>query len=254
MVSEVEVVLPKSKVKADFLSPRKLIIFSKPKVGKTELVSKLEGALIVDLEEGSGFLDAVKYDVVKQARKNNRTILQELRALGNAIKAQNRPYKYIVVDTITKLEDIAAPLALSMYQKTPMGKNFSGDNILSLPNGGGYGYLREAFFKLLNEIYSWSDRTILLAHLKAKYIEKNGKEVIAAELDMTGKIRSITSADVDAIGLLYRESENKNVVSFKTSDDVICGARPVHLKNQEIVISESTPSGITAHWNKIYID
>ena len=42
--------LPTKKVPANFKSPRKLIMFSKPKVGKTILCSELQDSLIIDLE------------------------------------------------------------------------------------------------------------------------------------------------------------------------------------------------------------
>ena len=105
---------------------------------------------------------------------------------------------------------------------------------------------------LLNAIYKCADRVILLGHLKTTNIEKNGKEVSARELDLTGKIKSMVSADVDAIGLLYRGENNQNILSFKTTDDVICGARPVHLKDQEIVISELIDGKFITHWDKVF--
>jgi len=169
-----------------------------------------------------------------------------------AIIAAGRPYKYVTLDTLTKLEDLALPYALTLYKATPMGKGFTGVNVLDLPNGAGYKYLRDAMTNLLNAIYKCSDRVILLGHLKTTNIEKNGKEVSAKELDLTGKIKSMVSADVDAIGLLYRAENNQNILSFKTTDDVICGARPVHLKDQDIVISELIDGKFVTHWNKIY--
>jgi len=133
-----------------------------------------------------------------------------------------------------------------------MGKGFVGNNVLDLPNGAGYKYLRDAMTNLLNAIYKCADRVILLGHLKTTNIEKNGKEVSARELDLTGKIKSMVSADVDAIGLLYRGEDSKNILSFKTTDDVICGARPPHLKDQEIIISELVDGKFITHWDLIY--
>lgn len=242
---ETELVLPTKKVKASTKSPRKMIIFSKPKVGKTTALAALDDALILDTEKGTAFLDALKIEV---------NSLTDIKTIGEAIKAKGKPYKYIVVDTITKLEDMCQPLAIQLYMSTPMGKNFKGDNILSLPNGAGYQYLREAFFRMLAYIETLADRVIYLGHLKAKYIEKDGKEVTAAELDLTGKIKSMISADVDAIGLLYRDENGNNVLTFNTTDDVICGARPEHLKNKDIVLTETTDKGFKVNWNKIYVD
>jgi hypothetical protein len=240
-----ELVLPTKKVAAKSHSPRKLIIYSKPKVGKTSALAELPDALIIDLERGTDFLDAMKVQVAD---------LAELRKVGEAIIAAGKPYKYVVVDTITKLEEMCLPLALSMYRKTPMGKNFDGSNVLTLPNGAGYLYLREAIDSVVRYIETLADRIIYLGHIKLKSIEKNGKEVTASDLDLTGKIKSMMSADVDAIGMLYREG-NKNMLSFKTTDDIICGARPQHLKNQEVVLSEMDEKGnIKVNWDKVFID
>lgn len=238
-------VLPTKKVAAKSHSPRKLIIYSKPKVGKTSALAELDNALIIDLERGTDFLDAMKVNV---------TDLADLRKVGDAIIAGNRPYKYVVIDTITRLEDMCLPLALSMYKKTPMGKSFDGTNVLTLPNGAGYLYLREAIDSVVKYIDTLADRIIYLGHIKLKSIEKNGKEVMASDLDLTGKIKSMMSADVDAIGMLYREG-SKNMLSFKTTDDIICGARPQHLKNQEIMLSQIDDKGVvTTYWDKVFID
>ena len=135
-----------------------------------------------------------------------------------------------------------------------MGKNFDGTNVLTLPNGAGYLYLREAIDSVVKYLDTLSERIIYLGHIKLKSIEKNGKEVTASDLDLTGKIKSMMSADVDAIGMLYREG-SKNILSFKTTDDVICGARPKHLKNQEVVLSEIDEKGnVTVDWSKVFID
>jgi len=235
--------LPTSKTKATLTDPGKLIIYSKPKTGKTSLLAELDNNLIIDLENGTQYYDALKVSI---------NSVQELMDLIKAIIAAGKPYKYITLDTLTKLEDLALPYALTLYKQTPMGKSFTGANVLDLPNGAGYKYLRDAMTNLLNAIYKCADRVILLGHLKTTNIEKNGKEVSARELDLTGKIKSMVSADVDAIGLLYRGDDNKNILSFKTTDDVICGARPVHLKDQEIVISELVDGKFITHWDKVY--
>ena len=53
------IVLPKEKVKAKVENPRFLILFGKPKAGKTTLVAALDNNLIIDLEGGSEFLEAL---------------------------------------------------------------------------------------------------------------------------------------------------------------------------------------------------
>ena len=55
-----EIKLPTQKIKATQQSPKNLIIFAKPKVGKTSLLAELENCLILDLEEGSDYVNAMK--------------------------------------------------------------------------------------------------------------------------------------------------------------------------------------------------
>ena len=74
-----------------------------------------------------------------------------------------------------------------------------------------------------------------------------------SDLDLTGKIKRITSSQSDAIGYLYRKG-NQNVLSFRTTDEISCGARPDHLRNQDIVVSEMVDNKLTTYWDRVYID
>ena len=56
------IVLPTSRVAPSHKSPTNLIIFSKPKIGKTSLLSTLDNCLILDLEGGSKYLNAMKVE------------------------------------------------------------------------------------------------------------------------------------------------------------------------------------------------
>lgn len=236
--------LPTVKIAALCKSPRKLLIYSAPKMGKTTLSAGLEDALLIDLEDGSDYVVAKKIKI---------TNYQELHDLCEEVKKQGRPYKYGIVDTATKLEELCLPLALKLYQQTPMGKTYTG-SILALPNGAGYLYLRNAFELLLSKLHGAFDRVILLGHLKDKFIEKGGKEVSAKDIDLTGKLKSITCANADAIGYLYRDGK-KTMLSFNTSEEIICGARPAHLRNKEFVLAEELADGtFETYWDKIFID
>lgn len=245
--------LPKAKIPALYKSPRKMLIYSAPKVGKTTAGAMLDNALIMDLEAGSDFVDALKVTI---------NSIPDIRAYGEEILKQGKPYRYGIVDTTTKLEEMVLPLAAKMYRDTPMGKNWGklpdgkddpSANVLSLPNGGGYLYLRESYNMVTSYIDTLFPRLIYFGHIKEKFLEKNGKEVSAKDIDLTGKIRNIACANADAIGYMYREG-NQTIISFKTTQEIICGARPEHLRNQEIVVLEQVDGKFVSHWDKIYID
>jgi hypothetical protein len=255
------IVLPTAKISAATKSPKNLIIFSKPKVGKTSLIAELPNCLIIDLESGSDYVDALK---VKASS------VDEIREIGKAIKDAGYPYEYVAVDTITALETMCVKEAEKLYMNTPMGKStwlkklpdktwdpesakFKYGTVLNLPNGQGYGYLRDAIVKIIEEIKKFAPKVILLGHVKDAMIEKAGAEVNSMDLDLTGKIKRIISSQSDAIGYLYRKG-NQNILTFKTKDDVACGARPVHLRNQEIVVSEMEEGEFKTHWDRVYID
>ena len=75
---------------------------------------------------------------------------------------------------------------------------------------------------------------------------------MAANIDLTGKIKSLICANADAIGYMFRKG-NQTIINFKNNDNVTCGARPIHLRDQEIVISDMNEKGeIKTYWNKIY--
>jgi hypothetical protein len=76
--------------------------------------------------------------------------------------------------------------------------------------------------------------------------------VMSANIDLTGKIKSLICANADAIGYMFRKG-NQVFLSFKTNEETTCGARPEHLRNAEIVISEANDKGeIVTHWDEIY--
>jgi hypothetical protein len=237
------IVLPTKKIKADRVNPKRLIIYSKPKTGKTSAFAGLENNLLLDLENGADYVDALKVKI---------NSLQELLDAGKAIKEAGKPYKYVTIDTVTALEDMVMPLAIKLYKQTSMGKNYDGDNVLSLANGAGYLYLRQAFFQVLDFIDTLAPHIILSGHIKDKQVDDKGEMVMAANIDLTGKIKSLICANADAIGYMFRKG-NQTILSFKTTDEVTCGARPEHLRNEEIVISEMNDKGeLVIHWDKVY--
>ncbi len=247
------IVLPKEKVAPSHRNPKNLIIFSKPKVGKTELAAGLEGALLLDLENGSDYISAMKLKA---------SSIHDIKEIGEEIKAQNYPYKYIIVDTITALEDICIEYAEILYSKSPMGVNWFKDgggkdkygNILNMPEGAGYKWHRDAYMKAIDFIQSWAPNIIQLGHVKDIKLDKMGSEFSATDLDLTGKLKRIACSKSDSIGYLYRKG-NKNYISFRTSDEVLCGARPEHLSNKEFILSEKNQDGtFTFNWDQIYVE
>jgi hypothetical protein len=248
--------LPTVKMPALRKSPKSLIIYGPPKIGKTTQLSQLEDCLTIDMEEGSDFLEMLKVKV-----KN----LDELRAICNAIVLKNKPYKRVALDTITKLEEWCEKEATKNYMESPMGLNFNKytrederkgkgkfqevctgsdyKSVLTLPNGAGYLWLREAYKDWIDKAGLLAHEIIFVGHIKDKMIEKAGKEVAARDIDLTGKLKQIACANADAIGYMYREG-GQTMITFNSTDEIACGSRCEHLKGQTFEMD----------WKKIYID
>ena len=228
---------------------RFLIIFGKPKAGKTTLASKLDNNLIVDLEGGSEFLEALAV----QARS-----VKDLGDIANAIREEikstgKKPYKYITLDNASRLEEICLSYAATLYRQTPMGKNYSGNDVRTLPNGSGYMYLVQALRKVIDMFRDLCDNFILIGHLKDKMINKEGEELSEMSLDLVGKLANIICGEADAVGYVYRK-KNETHISFEGGDNSVREARAPHLRGKNIVIAESDENNnIKVYWDKIYL-
>src|SRR5574344_1666660 len=122
--------LPTTKSSIASQDPKNLIIFSAPKCGKTSALAQLDDCLIIDMEDGTDYVSGY---VIKA-----KTYV-ELFNIAKELKVKEHKFKFVALDTITALEDIASVLARKMYMELPIGANFDPNgNILNLPNGAGY--------------------------------------------------------------------------------------------------------------------
>jgi hypothetical protein len=242
-----ELKLPKVRSGVTRKSPRFMIIFSKPKTGKTTALAMLDNNLLVDLENGAGFVDGMTIQA---------NTIQELLKIADLVEAEGRPYKFITLDTATALEDdLIMPLAIKLYRNTPMGKSYDGDDLRKLPSGAGYLYIREAFKYIIDRFAGLTETLILTAHCLEKQIDKEGKEMFELEMDLSGKLKRIMASKADAIGYLHRKG-NQTYLNFNGGGDTIIEARSPHLTNKEfLLIEKDEKTGTFKHnWNQIFIE
>jgi hypothetical protein len=257
---------PTSPKQATNQNPRKLLLLGHTKVGKTQLVSQLPNALNIDIDNSADFyggqyinVHAVKKELSDKNQKDVSLLqayLYVITKLKEAIQKGEVSYDYVTIDNTSVLEELAKDYALVNYKRTPMGKNFQGDDIYTLPNGAGYGLVRNTFQELYNTalLGCYNKGLILVGHVKPGSIIKNGEELSALDFNVTGKLKLLTVADVDAIGYVYRNKEgNQNLISFKTDErNISVGSRCQHLANKEFVISEIINGEFVSYWERIY--
>ena len=242
------IILTTQKVTVSSTNPSFLILYGRPKSGKTSCLAQLDNNLIVDLEGGSTFIEALAV----QARSVN-----DLGEIAQAIRAKNSEvghnfYKHITIDNATRLEEICLPYAATLYRQTPIAKNWKGTDVRTLPNGSGYFYIRQAVRKVIDMFRELCDEFILVGHVKDVQVDQNGEELSEMALDLVGKLSSIICGEADAVGYLYRKG-NETHISFKGGDGTIKEARAPHLRGKDIVIATGNEDGtITTDWKQIY--
>jgi len=234
-----------------------MLIFSHPKVGKTSNLMKLPNSLLIDLEDSSDFYEGRSINLKKIARENKAPLFEVLKSVIVELKSSDKKYDFIIIDTTTVIEDIANSYATEMYKKTTVGKRFEGTDVVAeLERGGGYLWLRKAFVEIYSKFYGLSNKClILLGHVKASSITKNGKELSVKDIDLTGKLKRIVSSDMDAVGYMYRKTNtNCNYLNFMSSeDDLMTGSRLNSLSGKEFLLSEVNDKNILkTFWENIF--
>lgn len=253
------IVLPTERRKATDYNPRLMVLFGKPKCGKSSLMASLDSNLIIDLEDGYRALDVM----CVQARN-----AADIFNIKVAIEQKNQEvgknfYRFITIDNATRLEEMSLFYANALYRKTSMGQTWGYKkdkigNILQdangkpvidpkadvrlLPNGAGWLYMRKALKEMVAMFQPLCDTLILVCHVKDKQIKKNDTETTEMLVDLAGKVGDLICGEADAIGYVSRQ-DNQTILSFKGGDNNIRGSRPLHLREKAFVVGESDDDG-----------
>lgn len=264
--------LPTERSVVETYNPKLLIIFGKPKSGKSSFIAAIDNNLIIDLEDGYRALSVMKVQA--------RTVkdMQEIRAaiLAKGKELKKAPYRFITIDNATRLEEMSLVLAAELYRNTPMGSGWglltnaegipikdpkTGKTMIDpkadvrmLPKGSGYLYMRKAIRQLIDMFKPLCESLILVCHVKEKQIEKNSEEMSEMAVDLAGKSADIICGEADAVGYLYRDG-NKTFISFEGGDNTIKEARSPHLRGKKILVAESNESNeVTFDTSKVFIN
>ena len=265
------IVLPTERRKATDYNPRLMVLFGKPKSGKSSLMASLDNNLIIDLEDGYRSLDVM----CVQARSaadifNIKAAIEKMN-----IETNRKFYRFITIDNASRLEEVSLTYAAHLYRQTSMGQSwgYKKDNIgnilldnsgkkvvdpkadvRQLPNGAGYLYLRNALKEMVNMFKPLCDTLILVCHVKDKQIKKNDEETTEMTVDLAGKTGDIICGEADAIGYVSRQ-DNKTILTFKGGDNNIKGSRPLHLREKAFCVAESDEEGnLKVDMSQIFLD
>lgn len=250
-------------------NPRMQIIYSVPKAGKTTIISKLPNHLILELEPGgANYIEGRVQEINKVSEFNE--VLKLIKE--SPIKVCD----YLIIDTITRLDEWSEIVGTYNYMKKPQGKKFNRvgevdtgaiiyhndtrfETVHSLGQGFGYQHSRQVmvdWYDTFLELITLGkvQYVVLLAHVKDKLVEsRNGDSVETIDINLTGKVKSIYASKVDAIGHFYRE-DGKGYISYNNEYKVVCGGRCPHLDGSIVVSEKTADKEVIVDWSKIYID
>jgi len=250
------ITIPKGKEPPKRTEPRSMIIYSAGKMGKTAVCAQIPKGLIVEHELGG--TDAIE---ARAVYIDNPNALPELFA---QLKTDDT-VDVLVIDTVSHWDSWSDTVGTYSYMGKPQGKKWNViegvrinhldprfDSVHALGQGFGYRYSREVMLKWFNAAIATNKTVIFLAHIKDKFIEaKSGDVVETIDLNLTGKVKSIYSSNVDAIAHLKRVG-NKSWLVFDSLGDVLAGSRYAYLKG-EILIGESDEKGnLNTYWSSIF--
>lgn len=229
--------LPKTIVKASRKDPRLLVLFGQSKVGKTTTLAQLEDCLILDTEQGSDMVDALKVSVnsLKDMGEVYKALLAERKETGKP------PYKYIALDTIDNLVD---------WLERSVCKGNGVTNLIDIPYGAGYNEVRLKTMQWITRLKNVAPHVILIGHRKKTIITDNTDVTVeTSSLELSGRLKNIIMADADATGYVFRQKDEDAdttsiKVSFMASDELEAGSRCEHLRGTIIPFE----------WGKIFIE
>jgi hypothetical protein len=255
------IVLPKSRRPALTTSPDSLFIYGPPKCGKTGAALMLANTLIIDMEKGTQGSEACAVTADNISHYNE--ILAQIRL--DTIELRKEPgkekqwlYDFVVIDTVDKLEDYCVEYCTKVYNAQEKVRAAAKreqpeyvKSVYDLAYGKGYYYVREEFMGRINAAKAVCRKLILIGHVKDKALkEKSGYDIMDTEINLTGRLAGILTSYCDAIGYVYRDSDQKDadgnaqiMISFETMGDSInMGARHKHLRGKRMKLD----------WNLIY--
>lgn len=271
-------VIPSEPVAASLVNPRTLVLYKDLKIGASTLAAWLsvnKKAVWADLEQGSGGFPGRGVDVVRKAVELKMTCVAFFQTLCKEMAEANlkaltagQPlvYDYLVVDKLDQLETWAEGWATADYKNSIIGRDFKESTVAALPYIG-WGKIHDKFALLWNAAKAAAPHVIFIGTAKTSGASKFGSHegveqgvVCSTDLDLGTRQRKTAVGDSDATGLLYRDPDGANYVSFVSRErGAFTGNRIPRLEGRKIKLSwfekdDPKKERLRVDWGSLYIE
>lgn len=249
-------------------TPKTLLIYAPQKAGKSTVMAGLTkefaGEAKILCNEISGY-DALESNVYYTLTL--KSFMDSLKQLRD----DPGPFKYVVIDGLTKLNEWAFTKGTLNYMNTIQGKKWNSvvdvaGNIVKRfnPNSpewndvtesgqNGWRWQREVMLDIMdNYILNFPPHVtiILVGHVKDKVTSGEvGSVIDKRQVDLTGKLADLFLGRIDATAVLQRD-QNKGYLSFDYNESEFnSGSRYDYLTGR-ILISQKEEQGIKTFWKQ----
>lgn len=207
------------------LSGKYLLLYGKPKIGKTSFAAQIDKNLILAAEMGTNALDGLNvYPILKWT--DVKAVLKELRD-----PRARELYNTITFDTITICGSLIESFICSREGVT---------QIKDIPFGQGFNMVAQELQETLREITLLGFGLVLICHSKEKasqYIDEDGNTLMSIEPDIgSKKITQVVNSVTDLIGYIGVEFDNEGksqrYLYTRQTPTIFAGSRWRYLKGR----------------------
>lgn len=202
------------------LKGKYILLYGKPKCGKTSFAVQAPRALVCAFELGVNALAGTKY-VPMLKWSDFKKVLMQLRK-----PEAKELYDTIVIDTVSLAYDLCEKFILQRE---------SVSSIKDIPFGGGYGMVANEFQEALREITMLGFGLILICHSKevaSGLTDSEGNAIMSIQPSLTKRPMEICNALCDIIGCINTEFEDGKPVRYlytRQTEYVFAGSRYKYL-------------------------
>lgn len=188
-----------------------VLIYGKPKVGKSTLGSQLPNALFVATEKGYNFLRVKPQDI---------NSWQEFLELGQALSTQKHPFKSVVIDITDILYGHCEKYVMDKNGVTDPGE---------LGFGKGFKLVKNEFARVIGKINMAGFPIVFISHAKEKTEKTKTGEWTVMATSLSSSAESFVAGLCDIILYCYITDDGHRVMRTKPTKYILAGDRSTKL-------------------------
>lgn len=225
--------------------PARVVIYGVEGVGKTTLVSGIDGALIIDTERGSHHCDCARVNV-----KTWRDLQQVYMEVLSSSKGGEWGYKTIVIDSIERCEQMLAEFICRAEQKA---------SIEDWSYGKGWSILKEHFAKFLGGLDALIEAGLNVVVVGHSEIKKHSDPLLGEydrhEIRLTKQNSPLVKEWADELWFIQYKTSIKQSDGFVKKGRAIGGTERVLRCQHTAAFDAKSRSGLApqveASWESI---